>query len=164
VKEEEKGLTSEQEWQQKFNDRYRETMRVAHTDTAFKAGDWKGFENEVRRMRNAKDPGRRLLGARLFDFSWRLFAEQSWMLYGQREYKTALLHARIWCVVAPDQAEAWLMSARLYAVLQEDKEALSSLREALRLGFRNHPALGQERAFEHLRTTDAYRKLLQEFS
>lgn len=162
-KEQEKNFTIERDWQKKFNEQYHRMMAVAHTDTAFKARDWQTFQKEFARLRASKDADKRLMGERLFDFSWRLFAEQSNMFYEQKDYKRALLHAKVWCVLAPDEFRPWVVAARSYAVQQLNKECLSYLREAFEKGFKNVKFLEHDPAFFSVRTTDAYHKLLQEF-
>jgi predicted esterase len=163
IKNFEKLWEQEDKWRNRFYEQYNKVMRAYDPDTAYKENEWSSFQHEIARLRDAKDQNKKLMGDRLFDFSWRICAEQSGQFFDQKNYKHSLLNAKIWSAMTPQNYRPWLMMAKIQATQGRDKESLQWLRKAFERGFRNKIFLEHDAAFASLRSSAAYQDLVKQY-
>jgi hypothetical protein len=156
-----KLLKYEEDQREKFLTQYNKTIRTVRPDTMFKAGEWTVFRNEFTKYKSSDEPAKKQMIERLFVFGWALCAEQSYQLYRQKNYPFSLLNAKIWSALRPDDSRAWVMLARIQAAAGEQKESLTYLKTALKKGFNDKEMLEKDEAFDALRSTGEFKKLMQ---
>jgi predicted esterase len=159
----EKIWKQEEGWRNQFYDRYNKTLRAFDPDTAYKENEWTFFQKEITHFRSSRDKDKKRMGDRLFDFSWRICAEQGGQFFEQKDYKHSLLDAKIWSAMAPDDYRPWIMLAKVQAAQGLNKESLRWLKKAFEKGFRNKAFLENDPAFASLCGTTAYKELAKQF-
>jgi hypothetical protein len=160
-KEQEKLLKLEEEWRMKFYEKYNKAMYLP--DSAFHENEWAAVKQEFNKLRFSKDKNKKMTGERLFDFGWRIGAEQSYLLYNQKDYVHAFTNARIWSVFKPDDFYVWYRMATIRAAQNETKEALVYLKKSFDKGFRNKEQIEQDPVFDEVKKLTGYQKLINKF-
>lgn len=161
-KEAERFLETEQTWRTKFYEQYDKALRIAHTDSAFRENHWTPFRAEIKRFRSDKEKSKRLLGERLYDFSWRLCAEQGSNFMEMKYDAPALLAFQVWSVLTPEDPRPLVSIAMVKAISGLQDESLQYLKRAIEKGYKNKTFLERNEAFRSVQDLPAFQKLLQQ--
>jgi predicted Zn-dependent protease len=118
------------------------------------------FENLQSQAKRANTENRRNLYQRCFNDLWAQGIEAGQSQFVDHHFDVALSYFQLMADVSPQEPWPALLSAEAHTSAGNKKEAVKSLREALRRGLKNPEAIEKDRNLEALRTDPDYQKLV----
>jgi dienelactone hydrolase len=127
---------------------------------SFKRDIWDAFAHLETEAKRASSDSRRNLYRRCFNDLWAQGIEAGQSQLVERHPDIAINYFQLMAEVAPQEPWPALLSAEAYAASGNKKDALKSIREALRRGLKNPDAIEKDRNLEALRTDPEFQKLV----
>ncbi len=116
----------------------------------------------LKAMGKNKDPETRAMSSRILMWFGFLCYETGFNSYNLNKFDAASLSFRVQLLIEPENVSLLLLHSKACAQANDFDSSLSSLKEAIKLGYNNREVLEKDPAFSQMRKATGFRKLLND--
>ena len=133
---------------------------------SFVLKDFAWWTGEIKKLqqtsKNKSDEGKAQMNKRVLSYLSLLAYMNAKSAFEAKQYELEETFLTIYQMVDPENSEHQYMFADLYAIKKDNTKALSSLKNAVKLGFNDLARMEADPALSPLKSSPEYNKLLQE--